>query len=660
MTSSDQRMTLTIGDLLQSRGRERCIGRGAALAALQTLLSDERPLVAALHGLGGVGKTCLARAFADHAETQGARVLWLDGQLIEPSPRGFVDELARQLGVAPAGLPELLALLSAATTRTLIVLDTCERCRLLDAWLRQDFVPRLGLHMRLLLVGRDPPVSPWHMAPGWHGLFASHELGPLAADDALALLQAEGLGPQQAAQALGFAHGHPLALKLASGVLRARPGQLLEPSDLLGVVETLVGLYLAEVVDAPLRQALQRASVVRRVTVSLLKALLPQADAAATFERLSALSITTLAVDGLLLHDVVREAIAAHYRSVDPAGCLDARRAAWRQLQAESRDAPSSELWRYTADMLYMVQAPAVREVFFPAGSQPMAVESAGAADLQDILAIARQHDGDPGAQRIAHWWAHLPASFRLTRSAGNQVTGFYCLAEAADIPKALERQDPLVARWRQHVRSAGLASGDRVLFMRRVLADAESPQPLEIEAALMLDIKRAYLELRPKLRRLYTYLRQVTALDPFLRQAGFEFAPEIDVELEGVRHVGLILDFGPQSVDGWLSRLVASTLGLPEETQAPLRLDEAARELLVDGQRVALTAREFELLAYLMQREGQAVKRGDLLDDIWGTHYEGGSNVIDALVLGLRRKLGARAAAIETVVRFGYRFRQP
>ena len=653
-------MSDTIADLLRSRERERCIGRAAALAALHPLLRDERPLVMALHGLGGLGKTCLAREFAERAEAEGARVLWLDGQLIEPAPRAFVDELARQLGAAPGGAAELVARLNSTTTRTLIVLDTYERCRLLDGWLRQDFVPRLGLQVRLLLVGRDPPVGPWRLAPGWQGLFAAHEIGPLAADDALALLRAEGLDREQAAQAQRFAHGHPLALKLASGVLQARPGQLLEPSDLLGVVETLVGLYLADVVDAPLRQALQRVSVVRRITVSLLQALLPNVDAAATFERLAALSITTLAADGLLLHDVVREAIAAHYRSVDPAGCLDARRAAWRQLQQESRDAPHSELWRYTADMLYMVQAPAVREVFFPAGSHPMAVEAAGTGDLQDILAIARQHDSDAGAQRIAHWWSHLPGAFRLTRNAHNQVNGFYCLAEAADIPKALERQDPVVARWRQHVRGAGLAPGDRVLFMRRVLADAESPQPLEIEAALMLDIKRAYLELRPNLRRLYTYLRQVSELDPFLQQAGFEFVPEIDVELEGVRHVGLILDFGPQSVDGWLSRLVASTLGVPVETQTALRLDEAARELLVDGRRVALSAREFELLAYLMQREGQAVKRGDLLDDIWGTHYEGGSNVIDALVLGLRKKLGAHAGAIETVVRFGYRFRQP
>ena len=73
--------------------------------------------------------------------------------------------------------------------------------------------------------------------------------------------------------------------------------------------------------------------------------------------------------------------------------------------------------------------------------------------------------------------------------------------------------------------------------------------------------------------------------------------------------------------------------------------IDAASRELVVDGQRTALTGRELEVLRYLMERGGEAVKRGDLLDDLWGTGYEGGSNVIDVVVLSLRKKLGVRAS---------------
>jgi DNA-binding response OmpR family regulator len=60
------------------------------------------------------------------------------------------------------------------------------------------------------------------------------------------------------------------------------------------------------------------------------------------------------------------------------------------------------------------------------------------------------------------------------------------------------------------------------------------------------------------------------------------------------------------------------------------------------------------------MEREGQAVPRSALLDDVWHDTYQGGSNVVDVVVRSLRKKLGSRAAAIETVTRVGYRLRRP
>ena len=50
-------------------------------------------------------------------------------------------------------------------------------------------------------------------------------------------------------------------------------------------------------------------------------------------------------------------------------------------------------------------------------------------------------------------------------------------------------------------------------------------------------------------------------------------------------------------------------------------------------------------------------MERATLLRDVWGYDYAGGSNVIEALVKSLRRKLGDRAPAIETVRGLGYRF---
>jgi DNA-binding response OmpR family regulator len=116
------------------------------------------------------------------------------------------------------------------------------------------------------------------------------------------------------------------------------------------------------------------------------------------------------------------------------------------------------------------------------------------------------------------------------------------------------------------------------------------------------------------------------------------------------------MLDFGSGSVDGWLAGLVAKELAAADA----LLLDAGARELIVDGQRRPLTPLEFDVLRYLIEREGQAVPRTALLDEIWHDTYQGGSNVVDVVVRSLRKKLGRRASSIETVTRVGYRFRRP
>ena len=66
----------------------------------------------------------------------------------------------------------------------------------------------------------------------------------------------------------------------------------------------------------------------------------------------------------------------------------------------------------------------------------------------------------------------------------------------------------------------------------------------------------------------------------------------------------------------------------------------------------------EFGVLECLLDREGQAVTRASLIQDVWGHSYTGGSNVIEAVVRSLRKKLRERAACVETVSGVGYRFR--
>jgi DNA-binding response OmpR family regulator len=133
----------------------------------------------------------------------------------------------------------------------------------------------------------------------------------------------------------------------------------------------------------------------------------------------------------------------------------------------------------------------------------------------------------------------------------------------------------------------------------------------------------------------------------------GFKPLPGDPIEFDGVPYYSAQNDFGPSSIDGWLSRLVAAELLIEEDSI----LDLLQHQLVLDGRRVDLTKLEFDVISYLHQRRGTVVERADLLRDVWGYDYAGGSNVIEANVRSLRRKLGDHAAAIETVRGLGYRF---
>ncbi len=98
-----------------------------------------------------------------------------------------------------------------------------------------------------------------------------------------------------------------------------------------------------------------------------------------------------------------------------------------------------------------------------------------------------------------------------------------------------------------------------------------------------------------------------------------------------------------------------------PEQTEYQIsvggltvNLDE--RIVTIDGKRVALTYKEFELLRLFLSRPGIAFTREQLLSDIWGTEYYGETRTVDMHIRTLRQKLGDYGAMIETVRNVGYR----
>ncbi|HZS29830.1 MAG TPA: response regulator transcription factor [Gaiellaceae bacterium] len=89
------------------------------------------------------------------------------------------------------------------------------------------------------------------------------------------------------------------------------------------------------------------------------------------------------------------------------------------------------------------------------------------------------------------------------------------------------------------------------------------------------------------------------------------------------------------------------------------LEVDERARQVSLDGRRLELTPKEFELLAALARDPGAAVSRQRLLADVWQTTWYGSAKTIDVHIAALRKKLGD-PQWIETVRGVGFRLREP
>ena len=100
---------------------------------------------------------------------------------------------------------------------------------------------------------------------------------------------------------------------------------------------------------------------------------------------------------------------------------------------------------------------------------------------------------------------------------------------------------------------------------------------------------------------------------------------------------------------------------GLEPIVHGPLRIDQAARTVTVDGEELPLTQREYDLLRFLAARPGRVFSRDQLMEEVWGYDFYTDTSTVTVHVRRLRAKLEpdpANPRFIETVWGVGYRFR--
>ncbi|UPK74633.1 response regulator transcription factor [Nocardioidaceae bacterium SCSIO 66511] len=169
--------------------------------------------------------------------------------------------------------------------------------------------------------------------------------------------------------------------------------------------------------------------------------------------------------------------------------------------------------------------------------------------------------------------------------------------------------------------------------------------------------------------------LAHVRALTRMLRTTGSDSPLILAVTEGGLAVVAadwgmddfILTTAGPAELE---ARLRVGTGRMEEEHDDPeshliksggVVVDDVTYTAKLDGRVLDLTFKEFELLKYLAQHPGRVFSREQLLQEVWGYDYFGGSRTVDVHVRRLRSKLGAdKESLIGTVRNVGYRFVVP
>lgn len=348
---------------------------------------DSVTSVAAITGIGGVGKSALLLHLLQVAQNVGVMTAWVDGRTCVRTPRGFVESL-------PPAFARWRRTIAVKPQRLVLGIDNYESVQVLEAWFREIFLPELPeLGVLVLLASRTNLMGRWMVDPGWRQRVNVWNLSPFTLKESLEFLQRQEWPPEEAISAHRLALGHPLSLAvMVEGRRRLGRGPQ-EMAD--NVHDTLSADLFREVTDPDLHLLVDALSVLMEANLDLLSRVTQQKISPAIYRALRALSFVKPTTGGITLHDIAQKHLFEDLRRRDPTTFESIRQHALTALMREWDQADPSRQGGLAQHLLWLC-----RDVF--EGVNTFADLSYNTADLQ--VTEYRSEDYDDACQFIATW----------------------------------------------------------------------------------------------------------------------------------------------------------------------------------------------------------------------------------------------------------------
>lgn len=535
-------MSTHLGDLLDTARRQHFVGRHRELTSFDDALAGRSPRrVLFIHGQGGIGKTTLLQEYSARAQAAGRSVVQVDGRDVDPSPEGL--ETAARLALDRHDDRQPAAGLQAGAV---LLIDGYEQLAPIDGWLRGDLIPRLRAESVVVLAGRDPPTQPWRTDIGWRQLMALHRLDPFNPAESGELLAHAGIAAPLRQQLLTLGRGHPLTMALLADLAASGdvPDTLAEAPDL---ISALLESFLCDVPSDAHLTGLITCAIAWLTTEDLLTQLIG-ADAPAVWRWLSRRPFITSGARGLFTHDLARDVLDAEFQRRAPERYRATRWTIYTHAVAGLRTGSSLDRPLHAQQLVYLLRTGPLAAALTALRAQGTAtVVPARPDEHEHVCALIERFEGPASADLARGWLGEQPDHLSVVRT-GDGVAGFahhlFCPSGGT-----MEDRDPIARAILDHVAREGPTRPGELVDIVRFVGSASEHQR-DLYAVLAAGASSTIEWVTRPLAWSFTVAVDVEYWGPVFDYMAF--APLVEVDIGGLRHVAYGIDWRRFPVDAW------------------------------------------------------------------------------------------------------------
>jgi len=536
-------------DILQQQRKKNFVGRQKEIAFFEGLLKEKEPAyhLIYIYGPGGQGKTTLLKQFADYCKENNVPCIQLDGRYIESHPDSFKKALQ---STSPFETKDVAEAIDAHKGNTVLLIDSYEKLRSLDDWLRMEFLPELPENVITVISSRSNLSTNWKNDPGWQSITKIFALKELTKEESTQLLNRRNIPSDQVKRIVDYTHGNPLALSVVADMFDQRKDSRFDPLDSPDIMKTLLEQFVQEVPSPAHKAALELCSLVYVTTEKIIEEVLNPQMAHELFNWLTTLTFVEKGPAGIYPHDLARDAITSemHWRNPE-----------WyRHLHIKTQQFFISRLLKLSGEkqreilfgLMFLHRLnPEVKPFleFQEAGNtrQEMMKES----DREPILAMVKKYEGNTAAEYVSKWMGHEAADTWVFRDAEKTPAGFVLKINMEKISG--KTNDKVIGALLPYKKEWAIGDGELMTVFRSWMSRDHYQNVSAVQSAIFLGIVQCYFT--PGLA-----VSMIRCVNPefwqqILNYADLHHIPELDHELNEQRYGWYMHDWRKRPPLAWL-----------------------------------------------------------------------------------------------------------